>query len=256
MIPYVVIDQITFGPITIYTWGLMVALGFIAGILIALKEAKKKGVSQNEVLNIAIIGFVCAFIGSRILFVVESWAYFSENFFEIFQIWKGGLSFLGGILGVVVGGGLYVKIKKLDFWKMADVFSFGAPLGFAIGRIGCFLIHDHLGHLMKWPLPWGVNYYDGVRHEAALYSIVLNLGIFFALIFLRKKIPFKGGIFLSFIFMYSVGRYIIDIFRAIDLPQSDPRYLGMTVAQYISLVLFFISSVILWKKNKKFNRHS
>lgn len=252
MIPYYILDHFSVGPITINIWGFFVALGFIIGLLVVLKEAKRKKVDQNEVLNLAIVLFVSAFVGTRLLHVIVFWRDFTDNFLDIFRVWNGGAIYYGGFLGAILGGAIYVKIKKLDFWKMADVFAFGLPLGYAVGRIGCFLIHEHIGRLMSKPYPWGIEYYDGVRHETTLYSILSGLIIFIILIFWGNKINFNGKIFLIFLILYSISRFVIDIFRAVDLAESDPRFLlGMTISQIISLILLFSSIILLLRKNSK-----
>ena len=221
----------------------MLALAFLVGIYLLVKEAKKKEISLNHVYNISFYCIIGGLIGSRIAFVLAHPDLYINNFLEVFQIWKGGLIFYGGLFGALIFGYFYIKKNKLDFWKFVDLFSIPLIVGHIIGRIGCVLGDGgHVGKLTT--MPWGVLVNNEVRHLTAAYSIIGLLIILGILIFLKRKRLKHGVLFLSYILLYSIIRFIVEIFR------FESRYFGLTFAQYICIALFF-GSILLLKRFKK-----
>jgi len=257
MLPYGPITEFTLGPLTIQSWGLMVAIGFIVAILLILWQASKEGYRVDKLIDLALFLFIASMVGARIMYVILFWENFAGgNWLEIFKIWKGGMVYYGGFIGAIVVWIWYVRWQKLNFWKLAD---WGAPalaLGLAIGRIGCHLIRDHPGIITN--VPWGIEYAGQIRHETAMYSILANLAIFLILWFgfRRLKLP-TGYLFAIFMIWYAVTRFIIDFFRAYDLPYSDPRFLkfaefqGLTISQIVSIFLVAIGIFLLFYLKKK-----
>lgn len=242
MIPYRVLETISLGPLKIQMWGLMVALAFIFALFLGLSEAKKKKISQDHVLNLAFYLLLGGILGGRLSFVLVHLDFYLKNFWEIFEIWQGGMIFYGGALLAFLFGFLYIKKHRLNFWQMADLTALSLALGLFVGRIGCFLIHDHLGKIMRYPAFFGINYLGEVRHEPALYELVFGLFIFVILWFIRKRIKKEGLLFIILLLSYSVVRFIIDYFR-----ELDARILGLTGSQYVSIILFFVALWFLWK---------
>jgi len=246
------ITQIPIGPIHIQVWGLLVALGMLAGLFLSIKEAKKRGIKPDYFYDIFIIAVITSMIGSRLMYVVLFWDNFKNNLIDIFKVWEGGLVFIGGFLAAIFGIYVYVKSKKLDFWKLADIMAPGMALGYAIGRQGCFLIGDHVGAPIEH---FGIGSYfkgeDFLRHEVSLYLSVGALLIFFILLFLKNKIKFKGGMAFAFLALYSVMRFAVDFLRADDLEGwSDPRYFALTISQWICVAIFGFSIVKIFVKKK------
>ncbi|MFC1721619.1 prolipoprotein diacylglyceryl transferase [Patescibacteria group bacterium] len=258
MIPYGQITEFVIGPLAIQSWGLMVAAGFIVGILLILWQASKEGYKVNKLVDLALLLFIGSMIGARVVYVILFWENFAgDNWLEMFKIWNGGMVYYGGFIGALVVWIAYSKWKKLNIWKLAD---WGAPalaLGLAIGRFGCHFIRDHIG--THTDLPWAVEYAGELRHDTALYSICANLLIFLLIWFwLRKKRMITGYLFVIFVIWYGLTRFIIDFFRAYDLPYSDPRFWsfggfpGLTISQIISLLLIIgaIGVIFYLKKNR------
>lgn len=246
MLPYATFNAIHLGPITIYVWGIMVALGILAGLILATREAKRKKLDAEEIYNIGIISVVSGILGARLVFALENPGAL-DSFWDFFKVWEGGLAFHGGFFGALAFGFAYIKIKKLDFKKYLDTFAPSIAIGHAIGRIGCILTGLHIGKETTSPL--GV-YYDGaVRHLTPLYEMVGLVVLFLFLMKIRQKdgIEKKGGfLFVIYLTGYSALRFVVEFFRA------DPVYYGFTVAQYITAVLFLAGISIIFLKTHLF----
>ncbi len=255
MLPYDQITEIALGPLNIQAWGLMVALGFLVGIWLILYQAKKEGYRREKLLDLVLVIFISSIIGSRIFYVLLFWSEFAASPVDAFKIWQGGMVFYGGFIGAIIGWIIYSKVKKLNFWKLAD---WGAPalaLGLAIGRIGCHLIRDHPG--IPTNLPWGIDYNGIIRHETAMYSVIANLIIFLLLWFWLRKLKLPTGyLFAIYLIWYSITRFLIDFVRAYDLPHTDPRFWananfgGLTISQIISVAIIVICIYFLYRLKK------
>lgn len=232
MIPYFEWTTIPLGPLTIYVWGLFVALGFLFGAYIASWRARRLGLNEKIILDLTFWMMLAGIIGGRLGYVFfYDFGNFLQNPFSFFSIWDGGLSVYGGFFLSVAVGIWYLRKRNVDVMRYADVAIFGLPFGLWIGRIGCFLIHDHPGTATDFVL--GVQYPDGViRHDHGLY-LSLN-GLLLALLFLwisRKERP-VGTYIAVFCVWYGIVRFFLDFYRAIDV-----RYGGLTPAQYFSIGL-------------------
>jgi len=253
MIPWFQFESFSIGPLTIQAWGLLVSLAFLAGILITLQEVKRKGLSQNLILDLAIWIMVGALIGSRLFYVLNEWGQYRDNWLDIFKIWQGGMALYGGVFLGSLFAWIFLRKKGQTFWPWADAVLVALPLSMFIGRIGCFLIHDHLGKITT--VPWGIEYLGQVRHETALYSLLLTLSLFLFLWLIRKRHFVRPGLITAFFMVYyGLGRFIIDLFRAQDLAQSDPRIYGFTPSQYVSFGLIILGVFLL--NRLKRNSHS
>ncbi|MDD3887898.1 MAG: prolipoprotein diacylglyceryl transferase [Patescibacteria group bacterium] len=248
MIPYFVLEYINLGPVKIFVWGLFQALAFLLAWFVANHLAKERKIDTDHILNLVLLSLVGGFIGGRIFYVIQ---YFSEfkNFWDIFKVWEGGMVFYGGLFLAFVFDLIYILEKKINFWKIVDIMSLAMAFGLFIGRIGCFLIHDHLGVVMERAWFFGINMGNGViRHETAMYELLLCLLFFIIFWLLRKRIKTDGIIFASFLIWYSFFRFlIIDMFRSFDV-----RYYNLTISQWLSILIGIMGLIILYKlKTKK-----
>ena len=226
--PYFTYTQINLGAITLYTWGLMVGLGFLIGYWLALIEAKNKGIDQNKILILTILIFISSIIGARL----GSLILFKTN----------GLMFYGGLFGALLIGWLYLKKDTKEFLKIADLLAPSIALGIFIGRLGCFLINDHPGAITN--LFWAIQWPDGaMRHPVALYLSINGLILFFILWFLRNKLQKPGHLFIIFLIYYSFSRFFLEFTRI-----NDPKYLNLFISQWISIFLFIYGIILLWRK--------
>jgi len=242
------------GPLTLYSWGAMVTLGFLAGILCVLWLAKREGLARDNILDLAFFVLLGSIIGARLFYVIQFWRDFQDNLWRIFAVQEGGLVFYGGFLGAIAVIAAYVYLKKLDLWKLLDVIAPGVALGYAIGRIGCFLNGCCYG--IPTQLPWGItfppgslaNYEFGARplHPTQLYASIAGLLIFAILMLIRRYKKFDGFIALLGIILYSSYRFAIEFIRI------NPTYFGhLTGAQIIAAGLFIIALLILLYRARK-----
>lgn len=238
MIPYFYLPTISLGPVTVNTWGLMVALGFLLATILAKREAKRRGLDPKPLLDGAFWIIIASMIGARLVHVfLYDWPYYREHLGEIVKIWHGGLSSYGGFAGGAMVGYVALKKYRAQLWSYADCIAWGAAPGWTVGRIGCFLIHDHPGTLTHFFL--AVKQPDGAaRHDLGLYDGLLSLFIFFVLMVVRRKKPRHGTLVLTLMGVYASVRFFLDFLRV-----TDVRYLGFTPAQYASVLML---CMVVW----------
>lgn len=240
-LPYIYYPEINLGFIKIYTFGLIVAIAFLVGLWFSLREAKRKGINSEIVQGLIFYIMLGGIIGSRVLHVFLNWSYYSEDIFSAFKLWDGGLTFYGGFIGALIAAMIYLKVKKLKFFKYADLVTPSIALGHAIGRIAC-LVGDggHVGKLTT--MPFGVIVNGELRHLTALYSFANLTFLFILLLYLRKKKFFTGFLFLFYLCYYAFTRFLIELFR------TDPTFYGLTATQWIAIPMFFVSLAVILKK--------
>lgn len=238
MIPYFRYTIIPIGAVHIQVWGLMVSLGIVVALIVACREAKRRGLDQGTMVDLATWIMVPALIMARLVHVFAyDPAPFIADPWKIFKLWEGGMSSFGGFIGAAIGALVFAKIRKIDFEAYADVASYGFPLGYCIGRIGCFLIHDHPGTLSHSLL--AVQYPGGARLDHGLLLSMLAFAIFAFFLLIKRQQPNtkeKGYLSLLMI-LYGLSRFFLDFYRAWDLAGSDVRYFWLTPAQYGSIIL-------------------
>ncbi|WP_422444497.1 prolipoprotein diacylglyceryl transferase [Thermoanaerobacterium sp. DL9XJH110] len=216
------------GPLTVYKLGFFVALGLAAGIYLALKEARRKTLNEDDVLNFVILIVLAGFLGARLLFVLLDLPHYLSNPVMIFHITEGGLSFHGAILGGLLAAVIYTRLKKLSFLMLADTVAPSIALGYSIGRIGC----DIFGKATD--VFWAVVVNDVPRHPVQLYSALSGYVIFYVLWNRRERIRYDGELFIDFVVLYSVYRFFIEFFR-------ESVMIGvLSAAQWTSLVLVLV----------------
>lgn len=237
MIPYLEIDTIQLGPVTIYVWGLLVALGILVGARASQWMLERRGLDSKfvwDVLGWIVLG---AFVFARLFHVVfyDPVTYIARPA-EIFAIWHGGLSITGGFIGAILAALWFMRRRKVDSWAYADAILFGLPLGIFIGRIGCFLTQMHPGVPTDFFL--GMLHADGiVRHNLGLYLSLDGLLLFLVFLWMARAKIRQGAFLTVFLIWHGISRFLLDFLRAYDGPMVDERYLGLTPAQYGSLVM-------------------
>ncbi len=248
MIPWFQWNSINVSFLRLNVWGIFVSLGFLVGMAAVYFELKKKKLEASRVYDLAFWIILSSMIGGRLLYVAEHLNIFSAAPLDIFKIWQGGMSVYGGFLGAILAVVIYLRKNKLDFWQYADAIIFGLPLGLFIGRLGCFFIHDHPGAKTNFFL--GVNYPDGIRHDLGLYDSFLGLAIFLFFLFLHRHKWFSGFYAAVFSMAYGAVRFFLDFLRTgevvLGMP-PDPRYFGLTLAQYLSLILVVVGACFFYK---------
>ena len=233
--------------VDIMWYGILMAIGLVLGVYIALREAKRLDIEEDDILNLAMIAIPCGLIGARAYYVIFNWSYYSGNISEILNFRGGGLAIHGALIGGVLAGFVYAKVKKLNFFKLADCVVIGIPLAQAIGRWGNYLNQE--AHGGPTNLPWGIMV-DGVKvHPTFLYESIWDLGVFIFLMIFRKKQKYEGQILANYLILYSIGRFFIEGLR------TDSLMLGpLRMAQVISLVFIIVGVVLNYVLAKRANR--
>ena len=232
MIPYFQFISFHIGPVTIYVWGTMVALGILAGTWVSARLAKERGLDPSIIWDAAAIAALAGIIGARVAYVF----FYNPSFFiahpaQIIALWNGGMSISGSIVCAAVALLWFLRSRKVDMVAYLDAIAYGTPLAYGIGRIGCFLIHDHPGTLTHFIL--GVKYPGGTRHDLGLYESFNGFGLFIIFLILRHKKAKPPTYAVAFLLWYGVVRFFLDFLRI-----NDARYFGLTAAQYLAALMF------------------
>ncbi|MFH1611970.1 MAG: prolipoprotein diacylglyceryl transferase family protein [bacterium] len=233
--PYFSITQFNLCFLTIQIWGVFVGLAFVVGLFFIIWRIKNTKFDQIDILNLSVLVFIGAVVGARIGY---AFLYPFSSFKDFLMLNSGGFTFHGGLLVAILLGWWYVSKKRLNFCKLADIFAPAIALGIFVGRIGCFLINDHIGTITK--LPWGIVWSDGVmRHPIALYLSLNGLLLFFILWFLKNKFNKEGALFLFFLIYYSITRFLLDFLRV-----GDPKIGCLFISQWLSLTMVVVIGIL------------
>ncbi|MBL6862412.1 MAG: prolipoprotein diacylglyceryl transferase [Candidatus Pelagibacter bacterium] len=235
------------------------SLAYIFGIVLGWIYCKKKLIKDPIVLDLfddfityLIIGII---LGGRIGYALfYNFSYYINNPLEILMVWNGGMSFHGGLIGVILSCVIFGKKHKINSFIFLDLVALSAPIGIFFGRIANFINSELYGRATD--LPWGVQFVliDNIkRHPSQIYEAFFEgIILFFILnyLFRRKYIVTPGKLSALFLIFYSLFRYSLEFFRVPD-PQIGFLFLNSTLGQIISL-LFFVIGVLLFylKKNE------
>jgi len=237
------------GNFTIYWYGVLVALGLLAGLWTAGRRAPLSGIRTETVIDLGPWLILGTIVGARGLYVLSYWRqdFAKEPFWQIFNIRGGGLVFYGGLIGASLACILYVRFKRLPLWKVADVLAPSIALGHSIGRMGCLMNGCCYGRACD--LPWAVHFPDdhptrgaGV-HPTQIYEAVLNLGLYAALAWFYRRKKFDGQIFAAYLLFYAVLRASVEMFRGDYTANS--LHGQVTPGQLLSIPIF-AAGVLLW----------
>ena len=241
------------GAFEIRYYGLIFVLSFIIGyfFLVYLAKERKLSLTKEDVSDLLLYLIIGIVFGARLFYILfYNFGYYLENPFEMLALWRGGLSFHGGLVGGTVAALLFCRKKKIHFYEVLDIIVVPAALGLAFGRIAIFLNGELYGRVTN--VPWAVDFGDGrARHPSQIYESLKNFFIFGVLWFLRnKKLP-RGFLFWSFVTMYSFLRFFIEFVREPD-PQLGFLIFNLTMGQILSSVMFVIGIYFLVRlKNSK-----
>ncbi|MEW6163175.1 MAG: prolipoprotein diacylglyceryl transferase [Nitrospirota bacterium] len=234
------------GPLTIHTYGVLMASGFLLGLGLAVRRARKEGIPSDKILDLGFYILLSAIIGSRLFFILMNAGYYLKNPLEIFKIWEGGLVFYGGLILAIPTAVWYVKKNTLGVWNTADLFAPSIAIGHSIGRIGCFFAGCCYGKPAEGLL-WAVTFTDpqslaiiGVPlHPTQLYESMGEFINFLLLVILRRYKSFNGQLFLTYILLYSVLRFIVEFYRG-DVSRGFITS-QLSLAQGISILMFLVA---------------
>jgi len=244
------IDPVIFsiGHIMIRWYSLIVTFAIVAGVSIAWREAKRKGLAEKHFTDALIWVIAAGLIGARLFHVIDHWSHeYAANPIRALYIWEGGLA----IWGAVIGGGIAVAVfawrRKLPLGRLLDIAAPGLVLGQALGRAACVITGDAMGRPTTGP--FGFAYTNpgamvpqlGVYYTPTpMYEIIMNLGIFAVVWQLRgRKLP-DGALFLIYLSLYSLGRFIITFWSSYEIVAF-----GLNQAQIVSLAALIVGLPVL-----------
>ena len=252
-ISYHPLVHVKFGPLSISPHGVGIAVGFLAGARLMLPEARRKGIRDEQVYSLLTRAAIGAIIGARLAYVINHAGDYSSPL-EVFKVWHGGISLLGGFAGAILLALPKMKADRLSFWKVMDAAAPGMALGVIIGRIGDLIVADHLGKSTNFFLGYkcpdaataspchgsSVGASAGaVVHQTALYDFISTIFLLIVLLRLRRKPRYDAFLILVFAVWYGAMRIIEDFLR------EDVRHFGLTGSQWSSILLVAVCLFML-----------
>ncbi|MDP8298980.1 MAG: prolipoprotein diacylglyceryl transferase [Candidatus Tantalella remota] len=235
------------GPITLYSYGLFVAIAFFVCTMMILRGARGVGLAREKVFDCMIAMLAGGLAGGRLLFVAINWEQFSAAPVRIFMLHEGGLAFQGAFVGGALAVILVARIRRLPIWPLADLIAPYITLGQALGRIGCFLNGCCYGRVTTCGVGVVFPTETVMRIPTQVYSTLALTFIFTVLLIAREKKKFQGQVFCLYLMLYSVFRFIMDIFRGDELV----GYAGLTLSQWISAGMLVVGIVLYWVLSKR-----
>jgi phosphatidylglycerol:prolipoprotein diacylglycerol transferase len=241
------------GPVTVYTYGVLLAAAYLLGLKLAMVRAKSRGLDQTRVLDLGIYIIISALVGAKLLLLVTDFRSFVAAPSELLSLARSGGVFYGGLILAVAVALWYIRRIGLPLWTTCDVFAPGIALGHVVGRFGCFFAGCCYGK--PTTVPWAITFRDPYAaanvgtplniplHPTQLYEAgaeALILVLLLATESRGKRYP--GRTFWLYMLLYAISRYIIEIFR------DDPRgTVGMfSTSQFISIILAPLAIVMLF----------
>jgi phosphatidylglycerol---prolipoprotein diacylglyceryl transferase len=257
--------------LTLNTYGLLLAIAFIAGLFVTARLAERDGLDKNRVYDLGLWVLAASLVGSKILMVVTEWDYYRGDWRQMFSLdfLRSGGVFYGGFIGAVIASVIVMRMYHLPWWRTADAFAPGIAVGQAIGRLGCFSAGCCWGN--PTTASWGVHFSDqghavtGVPtivehldsasrdvwasklgsltaplhlHPTQLYEAAAMVLIFLSLLLIRRRRKFDGQVLLCYAALYAVARFVIEFWR------DDPRgfIAGVSTSQFIAIVVFVLAA--------------
>lgn len=261
--------------IDIYWYGIIITMGMILGLLLASYLAKKENMNPEIITDFLMYDIVPAVIGARIYYVIFKWNQYNKDLLSILNIRGGGLAIYGGVIASIIVAVIYTRIKKVNFWKFADVASYGLLVGQIVGRYGNFFNQEafgdytnnlfamrllksevlNKGYLTKAILEniVSVNGLEYIQvHPTFLYESSWNLLVLISLLIYRRHRKSYGEIFSLYILFYGIGRYIIEGLRTDQLVITGTRIAISQVVAIASIALGVVG-FLLCRKNTRIN---
>ncbi|MBI2828708.1 MAG: prolipoprotein diacylglyceryl transferase [Acidobacteria bacterium] len=245
-------ELFSLGPFTIYSYGVLLAASYLLGLWLAMRRARRWGLDPSRVLDLGIYIIIAALIGAKLLLFVVDFDRFSGSPADLLSLARSGGVFYGGLILAVVVAFWHIARHRLPFWTTCDVFAPGIALGHVTGRLGCLAAGCCYGKPAD--VPWAITFTSPLAaanvgtplgiplHPTQIYEAGAELIILaFLLATERRGRPFAGRTFWSYMLLYAISRFIVELYR------GDPRgqIFGISTSQFISLVLGPLSLVML-----------
>ncbi|HHU92528.1 MAG TPA: prolipoprotein diacylglyceryl transferase [Halanaerobiaceae bacterium] len=243
------------GTLEVRWYGVIIGTAIFLGTILSIREAKRRGIEEDFMLDLFIRVIPAAIIGGRLYFVIFSWDYYKDNLLQILAFRSGGMAIHGAILGGIIAGYIFAKRRKQPLWQLLDIVAPYLVLGQAIGRWGNFFNQEAHGGVVskefisifpafiKDQMYIGGQYY----HPAFLYESLWDFFVFLFLIYMRRRPSLlEGDLFLLYIITYSIGRFFIEGIRLDSLMLGSFR-----VAQLLSICFILAGIIMLYRRHRK-----
>lgn len=238
------------------TYGMMVSIGVIVGLMVVFKAARQQGLDPEQMWNLGALVILAGILGAKVLLIVNDWSYYSRHPHEIFSlnVLQSGGVFSGGLVAAILVAFWYVRKNRLPFLRTCDIFAPGVAIGHAFGRMGCFAAGCCYGRPTSEP--WGVIFTNPLAHQwvgtplgvklhpTELYEMVVEIINFLVLYWLLRRKKFEGQVIGLYMILYGVARFFIEFFRG-DPGRGEVFGGFMTGTQLIAL-LMVVAGGVLW----------
>lgn len=247
-----------FGPVTIYSYGVLLAAAYLVGLKLALMRSRARGIDAQRVMDLGIFVIISALLGAKLMLLVVDFEYFSRSPAGLLSLIRAGGVFYGGLLFAVAVAFWYLRRHRMPVWRTCDAFAPGIALGHAVGRLGCLLAGCCYGRPTN--MPWSITFTNtfaasnvgtplGVHlHPTQLYESFAELTILLILLGSESRgRQFPGRTFWLYILLYGVSRFITEFYR------GDPRGMVfdlLSTSQFISVLLVPLSLLMLARLSK------
>lgn len=238
----------------VYSYGVLLALAYLAGLQLAVVRARKRGIDGAKIMDFGIYLIIAALVGAKLSLIAVDYQYFRSQPSELFSLVRAGGVFYGGLIAAFLVGLWLVRRYRLPVWTTADLVAPGIALGHVVGRFGCLMAGCCYGR--PTTVPWAITFSNPVAslnvgtplgiplHPTQLYDAGAELIILAVLLFMERRWrPFEGRTFWLYMVLYGVSRFIIEFYR------GDERGMiaGVSTSQFVALFVVPISLIMLWR---------
>ena len=245
------------GPLTVYSYGVLVATGVLLGLWYARRQAPRAGLDPEKVWNLGIYVVLAALIIAKIWLVLSAWDYYLANPRKIFSIetFQSGGTFYGGMVGAVLTVVLYTYFQKMPLLPVMDTIGAAVPLGHVIGRLGCFAAGCCFGKPTTHF--WGVTFTNPLAAQyvgtplgqalepTQLFESAAELIIFATLTWMLSRKKFDGQIFGAYLFLYGIARFLLEFLRG-DPGRGGPYFGGLLTGTQLIAIGLVLTGGIIW----------
>lgn len=247
------------GPFAMSWHGFWSFIGILVAVYLVARWAKQDGINSDIAYDVALWGILGGIIGARLMHVLDFSSYYLANPAKIFAIWQGGIGFLGSMIGGILFGGVYAKIKNYPVGKIADYAAPAMAIAHIIGRLGDIWNGEHLSMPTKLPWGWIFSHPDSpgrlgaerlfgdpeiAVHPAVVYEMIWNSCTVLFLLISRGKFKLDGSLWVIYMFLYSIGRFAIQFLR-IDDVKFTLGGISFQEGHIVTFIIFLITLLIM-----------
>ncbi|MCE9627101.1 MAG: prolipoprotein diacylglyceryl transferase, partial [Candidatus Eisenbacteria bacterium] len=249
------------GALHLRSYGLMMAIAFVVGTFLGLREARRLSLDEDKVVNVILVTLIASVFGARMLYVLEHLSEFRREWTSVLALWQGGLTLYGGVAAGTFAGLVAAKRMNLPVWITADALTPSLALGTMFGRVGCYLNGCCYGRPTN--LPWGVVFpHDSFAflefgqqpvHPSQIYNALAGLVLFILFQSLRKRFRVPGVLFWSFIVLFALVRIPLDMTRTYEADAVLMRIgvLDFTESQLMSAGMILFGSLMILRLRRQ-----